>query len=84
METSPNLDIIMYKMLSFFIADLNHKDKIISYFYKNVLLSNTSYMTANISKICEHFNINYFDTLLKEMQNKTNYEQYKRGKRLEM
>ena len=63
MGTSPILDIIMYRMLSFFIAGLHHKDKIIRYFYKNVLLSNTSYMTANISKICEHFNINYFDIL---------------------
>ena len=61
MGTSPILDIIMYRMLSFFITGLNHKDNIISYFFKNVLLSNTSYMTVNISKICEHFNINYFD-----------------------
>ena len=63
MGTAPILDIIMYRMLSFFVAGLNHKDKIISYFYKNVLLSNTSYMTTNISKICEHFDINYSDIL---------------------
>jgi len=41
-------------MLCFFIAGLNHTDNLISYFYKNVLLSNTSYMSANISKIIEN------------------------------
>ena len=61
MGTAPIGDIIMYRMLCFFIAGLNHTDNLISYFYKNVLLSNTSYMSANISKIIEHFNINYHD-----------------------
>ena len=41
-------------MLCFFITGLNHTDNLISYFYKNVLLSNTSYMSANISKIIEN------------------------------
>ena len=48
-------------MLCFFITGLNHTDNLISYFYKNVLLSNTSYMSANISKIIENFNIDYHD-----------------------
>ena len=52
MGTSPILDIIMYRILSFFIAGINHKDNIISYFFKNVLLSNTSYMSVNLGKIC--------------------------------
>ena len=61
MGTALILDIIMYRMLSFFVAGLNHNDHLISYFYKNVLLSNSSYMSANISKILEHFKINYCD-----------------------
>ena len=59
MGTAPIGDIIMYRMLCFFIAGLNHNDNLISHFYKNVLLSNTSYMSANINKIIESFKINY-------------------------
>ena len=61
MGTATIRDIIMYRMLSFFIAGINHKDNIISFFYKNVLLSNTSYMSTNIRTIIEHFNINYLE-----------------------
>ena len=41
-------------MLCFFITGLNHTGNPINFFYKNVLLSNTSYMSANISKIIEN------------------------------
>ena len=42
------------KSENLFITGLNHTDNLISYFYKNVLLSKTSYMSANISKIIEN------------------------------
>ena len=61
MRSSPLLDIIMYRMLSFFLAGLNNEDDLISYFFRNTLLSNTSYMKVNINKILEHFNIQYQD-----------------------
>ncbi|CAL4078999.1 unnamed protein product, partial [Meganyctiphanes norvegica] len=41
MGTAPILDIIMYRMLSFFIAGLNNEDNLISNFFKNTLLANT-------------------------------------------
>ena len=48
-------------MLNFFLAELNNEDDLISYFFRNTLLSNTSYMKVNINKILEHFNIQYQD-----------------------
>ena len=61
MDTMPIKDIIMYRMLSFFIAGLNNKDELISNIFKNALLANTSYMKVNINNIVEHFNIPYND-----------------------
>ncbi|CAL4117868.1 unnamed protein product [Meganyctiphanes norvegica] len=61
MGTAPILDIIMYRMLSFFIAVLNNEDNLISNFFKNTLLANTLYMQVNIYKILERFNVTYHD-----------------------
>ena len=44
MDTMPILYTIMYRMLSFFINGLNHADDFISSFYKNTLVSNSSFM----------------------------------------
>ncbi|CAL4112230.1 unnamed protein product, partial [Meganyctiphanes norvegica] len=61
MGTAPILDIIMYKMLSFFIGGLNNEDNLISNFFKKTPLSNTSYMQVNIYKILESFIVTYHD-----------------------
>ena len=59
MDTMPVLYIIMYKILNFFISGINHTDNFISDFFKNVLLSNSSYMQVNINKILKEFDITY-------------------------
>ena len=59
MDTMPILYIIMYRILNFFISGINHTDNFISDFFKNVLLSNSSYMQVNINKILKEFDITY-------------------------
>ncbi|CAL4185018.1 unnamed protein product, partial [Meganyctiphanes norvegica] len=40
---------------------LNNEDNLISNFFKNTLLANTSYMQVNIYKILERFNLTFHD-----------------------
>ena len=54
-------DVIMNRMLGFFIKGLNHESKVISAFFKNTLLSNSSYMLVNINTILDRFKIKYVD-----------------------
>ena len=61
MGTAPIFDIIMYRMLNFIIDGINHQDNILNSFFKNSLLSNTSYMSSNLNKILKNFNIHYFE-----------------------
>ena len=84
MGTVPIHDITMYRMLGFFVAGLNHIDHLNIYFYKKCLLSNSSYMSENISRILKHFEINYCDMfslnrnnlryILNSMKGKQNWE----------
>ena len=75
MDTPPILDIIMYRMLNFFITGLASEDTLISNIFKNTLLASTSYMRVNINKIIAHFNIDYHDifSLNKNVLKKTLY-----------
>ena len=61
MGTTPILDIIMYRMLNFVLNGLNHDNNVIKSFFKNSLLSNTSYMSTNVNTIIRNFNINYLE-----------------------
>ena len=61
METAPILDIIMYRILNFVLDGLNHENNMIKSFFKNSLLSGTSYMSTNVNKIIRCFNINYLE-----------------------
>ena len=54
-------DIIMFRMLNFIISGLNHNSDIITRFFKNMLLSNSSYMLTNLNKILNSFNLKYCD-----------------------
>ena len=51
MDTMPILDVIMSRILNFFVNGLNHDNNIISDFFKNTLISNSSYMLTNINTI---------------------------------
>ena len=59
MGTAPILDIIMSRMLNFYLTGLNNNDNIINFFFRNSLLSNSSYVSTNISKILGKFDISY-------------------------
>ena len=48
-------------MLNFFVSGLRHESETVSFFFKNVLTSNSSYMLQNINIILKEFNINYID-----------------------
>ena len=61
MGTAPIYDIVMYRMLNFIIDGINHQDNIVNSFFKNSLLSNTSYMSSNLSRILKNFNLYNFE-----------------------
>ena len=61
MDTLPIKDIIMSRSLNFFIGGLRHDNKIISDFFKNTLLSNSSFMLTNINTILNRYHINFQD-----------------------
>ena len=61
MGSMPIRYMIMYRMLNFFTSGLNHECETISMLFKNVLLSNTSYMLQNINIIINEFGIKYCD-----------------------
>ena len=43
------------------MTGFNHYNNIISDFFKNTLISNSSYMLTNVNTILNKFNINYHD-----------------------
>ena len=75
MGTLPIKDIIMNRMMNFFVSGLKHSCTIISDFFKNVLLSNSSHMTTNINTILQYLNIRSSDLFnLTKSQIKLNFE----------
>ena len=61
MNTLPIDDILMNRILGFFIHGLNHEDNFISGFFKNTLTCNSSYMLVNINSILKRYNIKYMN-----------------------
>ena len=61
MNTMPIKHIIMYRMLNFYISGLNHECSTISWLFKHVLITHSSYMLQNINTILNEFNIKYHD-----------------------
>ena len=51
----------MSRSLNFFIGGLKHDSKVISDFFKNTLLSSTSFMLTNINTIIKKYKFNYQD-----------------------
>ena len=61
MDTSPVDDIIMKRMLVFYVKGLSHSNEYISRFFKNTLVSNSSYSLTNLNIILNRYNIKYID-----------------------
>ena len=61
MIAMPIGDIIMHRMMSFFLNGINHKSNFISYFFKNLLTSNSSVMLRNVNTILQKTNMKYKD-----------------------
>ena len=57
MDTLPIRNIIMSRILNFFVSGLKHNCSLISDFFKNVLLSTSSHMSTNIHTILQYLNI---------------------------
>ena len=51
----------MSRMLNFIVGGLNNDNELISMFFKNMLLSNTSYMLTNVNKMLKFYDIKYCD-----------------------
>ena len=64
MDTMPIKYVIMSRILNFFMSGLSHKCEIISLLFKNVLISNSSYMLQNINIILNELNIKYCDLFI--------------------
>ena len=64
MKSMPIEDIIMHRMLSFFLNGLNHKSYMISSFFKNVLTSNSSSMLRNVNYILQRVEMQYKEMFL--------------------
>ena len=69
MNTQPIDDILMNRILGFFIHGLNHKDNFISGFFENTLTCNSSYMLVNINSILKRYNIKYMDLFSMDKSN---------------
>ena len=63
MNSMPIDDVVMLRMILFFLNGLNHKSELISCFFKNTLLSNSSYMLVNVNTILNKYDIKYIDLL---------------------
>ena len=61
MKAMPIRGSIMHRMISFFLNGINHKSNVISYFFKNLLTSNSSVMLRNVNTILQKANIEYKD-----------------------
>ena len=61
MDTLPIDYIVKERMLNFFVKGLNHSDSNIANFFKNCLLSCSSYTLTNINDILNTFDIKYCD-----------------------
>ena len=61
MDDMPIHDIVNFRMIVFFINGLNHESDLISQFFKNTLMSNSSYMLVNINSILNRYGIRYND-----------------------
>ena len=59
MNTMPIDDVVMFRMILFFLNGLNHESELISCFFKNTLLSNSSYMLVNVNSILNKYGIKY-------------------------
>ena len=57
-------NIIMQRMSSFFLNGINHTNKVVNTFFKNVLVSKSSVMYRNINIILSKLKISYKDFLL--------------------
>ena len=57
-------NIIMHRMICFYINGLHHTNNIVSTIFKNVLVSNTSIMQRNINTISNKLKIKHGDLLL--------------------
>ena len=64
MDTMPIKYVIMSRIFNFFMSGLSHKCEIISLLFKNVLISNSSYMLQNINMILNELNIKYCDLFI--------------------
>lgn len=61
MDSPPIRHNVAKRTLIFFINGLNHPVQQISHFFKNVLLSCSSYMLSNVNCILQLFGIKYYD-----------------------
>ncbi len=61
MNSSPVRRVIEKRMLSFFLGGLHHPVQDISIFFKNALVSSSSYMLTNVNSLINYLNVKYYE-----------------------
>ena len=61
MNSPPVRRVIEKRMLSFFLSGLHHPVQDISIFFKNALVSSSSYMLTNVNSILNSLNVKYYE-----------------------
>ena len=53
----------MERIMNFFLCGIKHQSTLISNFFKNVLMANSSHMLTNVNTILKFLNVQYCDIL---------------------
>ena len=63
MDNLPIKYIIMNRILNFFITGIKHQSTLISNFFRNVLIANSSHMLTNVNTILKFLDVKHNDLL---------------------
>ncbi len=83
MNSPPVRRVIEKRMLSFFLSGLHYPVQDISNFFKNALVSSSSYMLTNVNSILTSLNVKYykiFDYAIKSIITKFDLRENKTGR----
>ena len=64
MDTFPLVDIMKERLINFVMAGLNHPSNLIANYFRNSLLSCSSYVVSNINIILRSFRMKYEDLFI--------------------
>ena len=78
MSTLPIKDMIMNRQISFVLSGINHENQMIASFFRNSLVSNSSYVVKNINCILKYLNLGYENLFIDTNKSKVRSLFYKK------